>query len=613
MADYPSERAKIVREFSVPASFTVGEYDTVVSSVFTHETDDPNHVIIQRLVDGSWSDVTCAEVADQVRSAALGLIAQGVQPGDRVAILSATRYEWPIIDFAILSIGAVTVPIYETSSAEQVRFVLSDSGAVAAFAETDEHAGKIEQLKDELPALRKILRIDGTGPAALDELAEAGQGTEPAELHARLSAIKSADVATLVYTSGTTGQPKGCQLTHSNLLHEMRGAKASFPALLDKGEKLLVFLPLAHVLARAITICAFSNKVTLGFTSDVKNLVPTLAVFKPTLVVSVPRVFEKVYNTAEQNARNDGKGKIFEIAAATAIEWSQAQDTGGAGLLLKAKHALFDRLVYGKLRAALGGNCHAAISGGAPLGARLGHFYRGVGVTIYEGYGLTETSAAITVNRIGDIEVGSVGKLLPGNSMRIDDDTELLVKGGVVFSGYWNNQNETNAVFSDGWFHTGDLGAIDDEGFLTIVGRKKEIIVTAGGKNVAPALLEDRLRAHPLISQALVVGDAQPFIAALITIDPEAFPGWKQRNGKDESASVGDLAEDPDLVSEVDLAVKDANQVVSHAESIRKFRILPVDFTEDTGELTPTLKVKRKVVAEKFASDIDALYAKSGD
>jgi long-chain acyl-CoA synthetase len=602
-----------VREFSVPASFTVGEYDTVVSSVFTHETDDPNHVIIQRLVDDSWSDVTCAEVADQVRSAALGLIAQGVQPGDRVAILSATRYEWPIIDFAILSIGAVTVPIYETSSAEQVRFVLSDSGAVAAFAETDEHAGKIEQLKDELPALRKILRIDGTGPAALDELAEAGRGTEPTELHARLSAIKSADVATLVYTSGTTGKPKGCQLTHSNLLHEMRGAKASFPALLDKGEKLLVFLPLAHVLARAITICAFSNKVTLGFTSDVKNLVPTLAVFKPTLVVSVPRVFEKVYNTAEQNAHDGGKDKIFAMAANTAIEWSKAQSNEKPGLLLNLKHALFDRLVYGKLRAALGGNCHAAISGGAPLGARLGHFYRGVGVTIYEGYGLTETSAAITVNRIGDIKVGSVGKLLPGNSMRIDDDTELLVKGGVVFGGYWNNQDETNAAFSDGWFHTGDLGAIDDGGFLTIVGRKKEIIVTAGGKNVAPALLEDRLRAHPLISQAMVVGDAQPFIATLITIDPEAFPGWKQRNGKDESASVGDLAEDPDLVSEVELAVKDANQVVSHAESIRKFRILPVDFTEDTGELTPTLKVKRKVVAEKFASDIDALYAKSSD
>jgi len=600
-----------VHEFSVPASFTVEDNDNVVSSVFDHERDDPDHVIIQRLINETWTDVTSAQVAAQVRSTALGLIAEGVQPGDRVAILSATRYEWPIIDFAILSIGAVTVPIYETSSAEQISFVLSDSGAVVVFAETDEHADKIEELKGDLPELRKILRIDGIGPAALEELADAGAATDAGELTTRLAAIKSADVATLVYTSGTTGRPKGCQLTHSNLLHEMRGAKACFPALLDKGEKLLVFLPLAHVLARAITISAFSNNVTLGFTSDVKNLVPTLAVFKPTLVVSVPRVFEKVYNTAEQNARNDGKGRIFEIAAATAIEWSQAQDTGGAGLLLKAKHAVFDKLVYGKLRAALGGNCRAAISGGAPLGARLGHFYRGVGLTIYEGYGLTETSAAITVNQVGAVKVGSVGKLLPGNSMRINDDSELLVSGGVVFGGYWHNQSETDAVFSDGWFHTGDLGAIDDDGFLTIVGRKKEIIVTAGGKNVAPALLEDRLRAHPLISQALVVGDKQPFIAALITIDPEAFPAWKARNGKDAGASVGDLAEDPDLTAEVELAVKDANQAVSHAESIRKFRILPVDFTEDTGELTPTLKVKRKVVAEKFASDIDALYSKA--
>jgi long-chain acyl-CoA synthetase len=429
-----------VREFSVPASFDVGEHDTVVSSVFSHAADDPDHVIIQRLVGGSWIDVTCAQVAEQVRATARGLIAEGVQPGDRVAILSATRYEWPILDFAILSIGAVTVPIYETSSAEQVRFVLGDSGAVAAFAETDEHFTKIEQLKAELPELRHVYRIDGSGPAALDELARIGKDTDPAVVTSRLAAISSGDIATLVYTSGTTGRPKGCQLTHSNLLYEMRGAKASFPALLAKGEKLLVFLPLAHVLARAITICAFSNKVTLGFTSDVKNLVPTLAVFKPTLVVSVPRVFEKVYNTAEQNAHDSGKDKIFAMAASTAIEWSQAQETGGASLALKLKHALFDRLVYGKLRAALGGNCHAAISGGAPLGARLGHFYRGVGVTIYEGYGLTETSAAITVNRVGDVKVGSVGKLLPGNSMRIDDDGELLVSGGVVFGGYWHNE-----------------------------------------------------------------------------------------------------------------------------------------------------------------------------
>lgn len=599
-----------MREFTVPASFEIAEYDTVVSSVYAHEREDPDHVIFQRLVDGVWTDVTCAQAAAQIRSAALGLIAQGVQAGDRVAILSATRYEWPIIDFAILSIGAVTVPIYETSAPEQIRHVLSDSGSVLVIAETDAHADRVNQLTDQLPEVRAVLRIESnTTEAALDVLAKAGQSEDAAALDARVAAIRAGDPATLIYTSGTTGLPKGCQLTHSNLLYEIRGAKAAFPTLLRKGERLLVFLPLAHVLARAITIGAFANKVALGFTSDIKNLVPALGVFKPTLVVSVPRVFEKVYNTAEQNARNDGKGRIFEIAANTAIEFSQAQDGNGPGLVLKLKHALFDKLVYGKLRAALGGNCRAAISGGAPLGARLGHFYRGVGLTIYEGYGLTESSAAVTANQVGALKVGSVGKLLPGNSMRLADDDELLLRGGVVFGGYWRNEQATEDAFTDGWFHTGDLGAIDADGFLTIIGRKKEIIVTAGGKNVAPAVLEDRLRAHPLISQAMAVGDAQPFIAALITIDPEAFVGWKQRNGKAETASVADLVEDPDLKGEVELAVKDANQAVSKAEAIRTFRILPVDFTEDTGELTPTLKVKRKVVAEKFADQIAAIYA----
>jgi long-chain acyl-CoA synthetase len=602
--------AKIVREFTVPASFEIAEYDTAVSSVYSHERDDPDHVIFQRLVDGSWTDVTCAQAAAQIRSAALGLIAQGVQPGDRVAILSATRYEWPIIDFAILSIGAVTVPIYETSAPEQIRHVLNDSGAVLVFAETDDHAARIEQLTDHLPDVRAVLRIESAmTEAALDMLDQAGQSVEAGQLDARLSAVKSCDPATLIYTSGTTGLPKGCQLTHSNLLYEIRGSKAAFPSLLREGERLLMFLPLAHVLARAITIGAFANKVALGFTSDIKNLVPALGVFKPTLVVSVPRVFEKVYNTAKQNAHNDGKGRIFEIAANTAIEFSLAQDGNGPGLALTLKHALFDKLVYGKLRAALGGNCRAAISGGAPLGARLGHFYRGVGLTIYEGYGLTESSAAVTANQVGAVKIGSVGKLLPGNSMRLADDDELLLRGGVVFSGYWRNDEATENAFTDGWFHTGDLGAIDADGFLTIIGRTKEIIITAGGKNVAPALLEDRLRAHPLISQAMAVGDAQPFIAALITIDPEAFVGWKQRNGKDERADIAALTEDPDLLAEVESAVKEANQAVSKAEGIRAFRILPVDFTEHTGELTPTLKVKRKVVAEKFADQIAAIYS----
>ena len=600
-----------MREFNVPAPFVVGERDNIVKTVFEHERDQPDFVIFQRLVDGAWTDVTCAAAAAQVRSAALGLIALGVQAGDRVAILSATRYEWAILDFAILSVGAVTVPIYETSSAEQVRWVLQDSEAVLLFAETDQHATLVAELTGQLPALRRVLHIDGSGRKALDQLAEDGASVDPGELTPRVEAVRSDDPATLIYTSGTTGRPKGCQLTHSNLLYETRGAKEALPTLLTKGERLLMFLPLAHVLARAITMAAFGNKVTVGFTSDIKNLVPMFAVFKPTIVVSVPRVFEKVYNTAAQNAANEGKGRIFAIAAQTAVDWSEAIDGGGPGLLLRAKHAVFDRLVYGKLRAALGGDCRASISGGGPLGARLGHFYRGVGLSIYEGYGLTETSAAITVNQVGDLKIGTVGKLLPGNSMRVADDGELLVRGGVVFSEYWRNEQATAEAFTDGWFKTGDLGAIDNDGFLTITGRKKEIIVTAGGKNVAPAVLEDQLRAHPLISQAMVVGDAKPFIGALITIDPEAFEGWKHRNSKAAGASVGDLVTDPDLVAEVDAAVKQANLAVSHAESIRKFRILPVDFTEDTGELTPTMKVKRKVVTEKFAPDIEVIYTTS--
>ncbi|WP_375488089.1 AMP-dependent synthetase/ligase [uncultured Mycobacterium sp.] len=598
-----------MREFSVPAPFTVGEHDSIVASVYDHEREDPDFVIFQRLIDGAWTDVTCAAAAGQIRSAAMGLIALGVQPGDRVAIFSATRYEWAILDFAILSVGAVTVPIYETSSAEQVRWVLQDSEAVVAFAETDAHATMVSELTGQLPTLRRVLHIDGSGRKALDQLAEEGASVDPAEVTNRVQALRSADPATLIYTSGTTGRPKGCQLTHSNLVYETRGAEEVLPTLLTKGERLLVFLPLAHVLARAITMAAFANKVTVGFTSDIKNLVPMFAVFKPTIVVSVPRVFEKVYNTAAQNAANDGKRRIFDIAAQTAVDWSQAQDRGGPGLLLRAKHALFDRLVYHKLRAALGGDCRASISGGAPLGARLGHFYRGVGLTVYEGYGLTETSAAITVNQVGALKIGTVGKLLPGNSMRIADDGELLVRGGVVFSSYWHNEQATAEAFTDGWFKTGDLGEVGEDGYLTITGRKKEIIVTAGGKNVAPAVLEDQLRAHPLISQAMVVGDARPFVGALITIDPEAFEGWKQRNSKAADVSVGDLTTDPDLVAEVDAAVKQANLAVSHAESIRKFRILPVDFTEDTGELTPTMKVKRKVVSEKFAPDIEAIYS----
>lgn len=455
-----------MREYSVPARFPVDDDDNIAAMVFEHERDDPNFVIYQRQVDGEWTDVTCAEAAGQIRSAALGLIALGVQAGDRVSIFCATCYEWAILDLAILAVGGVTVPIYETSSAEQVRWVLQDSEAVLAFAETDEHAAMVTELTAELPALRRVLHINGSGPKALDQLVEAGESVEPAELTARLEGLRAADPATLIYTSGTTGRPKGCQLTHSNLLYETRGAKESLPTLLDEGQRLLIFLPLAHVLARSLTLSAFANKVTVGFTSDIKNLLPMFAVFKPTVVVSVPRVFEKVYNTAEQNAANDGKGRIFAMAVQTAVDWSEASDGGRRGPVLRAKHALFDRLVYRKLRAALGGDCHASVSGGAPLGSRLGHFYRGVGLTIHEGYGLTETSSAITVNQVGNVKIGTVGTLLPGNSMRIAEDGELLVRGGVVFSGYWRNEQATADAFTDGWFKTGDLGVLDDDGFL---------------------------------------------------------------------------------------------------------------------------------------------------
>jgi len=597
-----------MREFSVAASFTVGDHDSIVSSVYSHERDNPDHVIFQRLVDGMWTDVTCAEAAQQIRATALGLIAEGVQAGDRVAILSATRYEWVILDYAILSVGALTVPIYDTSSPEQVRWVLEDSGAVVVITETDAHGQLVKELSAELPNLRRILHLESNGPAALNELAEAGKAVDVGRLDERLAGLRPADPATLIYTSGTTGRPKGCQLTHSNLLYETRGAAACFPTLLREGERLLVFLPLAHVLARSLSMSAFANKVTIGYTSDIKNLVPTLAVFKPTVVVSVPRVFEKVYNAAELSARDSHRGPIFELAARTAIEWSTALDTGGPGRLLQVRHALFDGLVYRKLRAALGGNCHAAVSGGAPLGQRLCHFYRGAGLTVYEGYGLTETSSAITVNRVGEERVGTVGRLLPGNSMAIANDGEVLLRGGVVFNGYWHNDTATQEAIVNGWFHSGDLGSVDDDGFLSIIGRKKEIIVTAAGKNVAPAGLEDQLRAHPLISQAMAVGDNRPFVGALIAIDPEGFEVWKQHHGKEATASVADLIDDPDLVAEIDQAVKRANQAVSHAESIRKFRILPVDFTVLTGELTPTLKVKRDVVASRFANDIEAIY-----
>ncbi|PBC39056.1 long-chain fatty acid--CoA ligase [Rhodococcus sp. ACS1] len=601
-------------EFSAPQSFTIAEDASAVDSVFAHAAAAPTLVVYKRKIDGRWTDVTAAEFAAQVTAVAKGLIAIGVQQGDRVALMSATRYEWPLVDFAIWAAGGVTVPIYETSSAEQVRWILEDSAAIDLVVENEAHAATVKAVAAEATALRGVYRIEASESdrGVVEELTERGADVPDSEVRARVAALKSSDPATLIYTSGTTGRPKGCQLTHANLIAESKGILDSSLGTLLKtpGVSTLMFLPMAHVLARAVSIASFDAGAALGHTSDIPNLVPTFGEFRPDFILSVPRVFEKVYNSARAKAHGEGKGKIFDAAAETAIAWSEAQDNGGPGLVLKVKHTLFDKLVFSKLRAALGGRCQLAISGGAPLGARLGHFFRGIGITIYEGYGLTETSAAFAVNTIGEQKVGSVGKPLAGNSVRIADDGEILLSGPVVFGGYWRNESATADAIENGWFHTGDLGSVDADGYITITGRKKEIIVTAGGKNVSPAQLEDHLRAHPLISQAIVVGDQQPFIGALITIDADALPAWNERNGKPAGTTVADLLADADLTAEIDEAVAEANKLVSHAEAIKKFRVLPVDFTEETGELTPTMKLKRNVVHDSFADDIAALYAK---
>ncbi|MGB6181426.1 MAG: long-chain fatty acid--CoA ligase [Rhodococcus sp. (in: high G+C Gram-positive bacteria)] len=602
-----------MREYSVPAPFTIDDDASVVNSVYRHEKDRPDLVVYRRATGDGWEDVQADEFAAQVRAAAKGLIASGVQQGDRVALMSATRFEWPLLDYAIWSAGAVTVPVYETSSAGQVKWILENSGATAVIVETIAHSNMLAEVLPELSTVGTVLQIDDSPEkvGALDVLTEAGRGVKDSDITDRVSALRASDPATLVFTSGTTGRPKGCVLTHANLVAESRGIGASsLGRMLTEGRTTLMFLPMAHVLARAVSIAAFDRGATLGHTGDIPHLVENFGSFRPHFILSVPRVFEKVHNTARQKAHADGKGKIFDAATDTAVEYSRARDTGGPSIVLRAKHALFDRLVFGKLRTALGGQCELAISGGAPLGERLAHFYRGIGVTIYEGYGLTETTAAAAVNTPDQQKIGTVGKPLPGNAVRIGDDGELLLKGGVVFGGYWQNDDATAEALTDGWFHTGDLGAVDDDGFIAITGRKKEIIVTAGGKNVSPAGLEDSLRANAIVSQAMVVGDQKPYIGALVTIDPEAFPGWKQRNGKDEGATVADLTEDPDLIAEIDAAVAEANKTVSHAESIKKYRILPTDFTEEGGELTPTMKLKRNVVQESYKNEIEAIYSK---
>ncbi|TDT95632.1 long-chain acyl-CoA synthetase [Streptomyces sp. 846.5] len=596
-----------MREFSLPALYEVPSGANLTDLIHRNAERHPSVAVVSRKADGRWEDLTAVQFLAEVRSAAKGLIASGIGPGDRVGLLSRTRYEWTLLDFAIWCAGAITVPVYETSSAEQVEWILGNSGAVACITELPRHQAVVAQVSENLPELKQTWQIEG---GALRELADAGQGVADATVDERRSALNPDTIATIVYTSGTTGRPKGCQLTHGNFLGELGNVVARLDPLFRTGESsVLLFLPEAHVLGRIAEIAAVLAPVKLGHLPDIKEVVAELSAFRPTLILGVPRVFEKVYNSARAKAQSEGKGKIFDRAAETAIAYSRALDAEGASLGLKLRHKLFDALVYSKLRAALGGRATHAISGGAPLGERLGHFYRGIGFTVLEGYGLTESCAATAFNPHDEPRIGSVGQPLPGSSIRIADDGEVQLKGPQIFTGYWQNPEATAEALQDGWFSTGDIGELDDDGYLTITGRKKEIIVTAGGKNVAPAVIEDRIRAHPLIGECMVVGDRKPFIACLITIDPEFFPTWKKLNGKPDEASVADLLQDADLLAAVQAAVDDGNAAVSHAEAVKKFHILDTVFTEESGHITPSLKLKRAVVAKDFGAEIEALYS----
>jgi long-chain acyl-CoA synthetase len=596
-----------MNEISIPPLVPAAIAGNLTNLIAERAWFEPERIMMSRPLGDGWQPVTAREVEEEIRATAKGLIASGVQIGDRVAIMARTRYEWTILDFAIWFAGGVVVPVYDTSSAEQIDWILNDSHSVGIIVETPALA---ELVKTVQPAHTRNMWTMTDDVLAV--LREAGKHIGDDEIDRRRNALVPSTLATLIYTSGTTGKPKGVQLTHGNFLAEcgnvVQGASELF---LKPGGSTLLFLPIAHVFGRMVEIGAIASGLHMAHCSDPVGRLPMdLASFKPTFVLAVPRIFEKIYNGAEAKAEAAGKGDIFRKAAAVAVAYSEALDKKKVSPILKLKHGLFDKLVFSKIRAGMGGRVEAAISGGAPLGVRLGHFYRGAGVTVLEGYGLTETTAGATLNLMGAHRVGSVGKPIPGTSIKIAEDGEVLIRGPIVMQGYWQNEEANAEVFdADRWFKTGDLGKLDDEGFLYIVGRKKELIVTAGGKNVAPAVLEDRLRAHPLVSQCIVVGDNQPFIAALVTIDQDALKGWVANNKKD-GASINELINDPDLIAVVQTAVDEANKAVSKAESIRKFTILPVDFTIAGGHLTAKLSVKRHVVAKEFAQEIDALFAK---
>lgn len=555
--------------------------------------------------DGSWQDMSSKEFYDQVVALAKGFAAAGIEPGDKIGFMCKTRYEWTLVDFAIWFAGAIMVPIYETSSPSQLQWNLSDSGAVAMITETPDHFARFDETRGDLPLITNVWRLDVSD---LDKLMASGTGVSDEEIERRRNLAKGSDVATLIYTAGTTGRPKGCVLTHSNFVELTRNAQGAVPEVVNEEACTLLFITLAHIFARYISVLCIVGGVKVGHQPDTKQLLPAMASFRPTFLLAVPRVFEKVYNSSEQKAEAGGKGKIFRKATAVAIAHSKALDAGKVPMGLAIQFAVFDRLVLSKIRTALGGRVKYAVSGSAPLGLFLGHFYRSLGLTILEGYGLTETTAPISINLPSDFRIGKVGPPLPGCSARVVDTGEIQAKGINIFDGYWNNPEATAAAFEDGWFKTGDLGSIDDDGYLEITGRIKEMIVTAGGKNVAPAVLEDPIRANPIIGQIIAVGDTKPFIAALVTLDEEMLPVWLNNNSLPADMSVAEAAKNPKVLGEIQRAIDAANATVSRAESIRKFVILPHELSEASGHLTPKLSIKRNVILEDFADTIESMY-----
>jgi long-chain acyl-CoA synthetase len=595
-----------VEEFSVPAVVKADPDANATDLLLARAAATPDAPLFA-VPDGDdgWSEITAAEFLHRVRATAKGLIANGIEPGDRIGFMCKTRYEWTVVDFATWFAGAILVPIYETSSPTQVQWNLSDSGATAVILETADHFAKFDEVHPDLPLIDRVWQID---LGDLDKIAAAGAAVSDETLEAARSRAIGSDLATLIYTSGTTGRPKGCMLTHSNFVELSRNAGVAMKEMLGPGSSTLLFITTAHIFARFISVLSVHAGVKVGHQPDTKKLLSSLGSFRPTFLLAVPRVFEKVYNSSEQKAETGGKGAIFRKAAATAIEHSVALDAGSVSLGLRLRFALFDRLVLSKIRQAMGGRVQYAVSGSAPLGHRLGHFYRSLGIKILEGYGLTETTAPATVNLVSKFKIGTVGPALPGVGVRIADDGEIQVTGINVFAGYWNNDAATRESMDGAWFKTGDIGAFDSDGFLRITGRKKEIIVTAAGKNVAPAALEDPIRANPLVGQVIVVGDQKPFISALITLDPEMLPVWLGNNGQPPTLSLADAAQNPAVLAEIQRAVDEANSTVSRAESIRKFVVLSHDLTEDSGHLTPKLTIKRHVIMKDFADDVERIY-----